>query len=94
MCASRSPHDLQLLQHLALLSQPRLQLGYLLFPARVLCAYVPLFQQSAQQVVTGALQQSLQAFPIISHVLSCLGSMVLPYCTLSASRSLLNNIHQ
>ena len=55
-----SPHDLQPLQHLALLSQPRLQLSYLLFPARTLRARVPLFQHLAQQVVTGTLQQGLQ----------------------------------
>ena len=60
MGRSRLPHELQPLQHLALLSQPRLQLGYLRFPACALHAGVPLFQQLAQQVITSALQQSLQ----------------------------------
>ena len=60
MGTSRSPHELQPLQHLALLSQPRLQLGYLLLPGLILHACVPLCQQLAQQVITGALQQSLQ----------------------------------
>ena len=60
MGTSRLPHELQPLQDLALLNQPRLQLGYLRFPACALHAGVPLFQQLAQQVVTGAIQQSLQ----------------------------------